>query len=190
MRQGLVHIAGLHLEDPASGEFNLPLLRREFPRGEIAVVTFAEWEEGLVVAAGNPRKIRHPEDLARRTVRLRNREAGSGSRALLDRKLREAGVPAAQVSGYGQEAQGHLEAAAAVASGQADCCVATRSAARAFELDFIAWNRERYDFALWKQMLPQPAVQSFLDELSRLALRRKLEAVAGYDTRHTGAVLA
>jgi molybdate-binding protein/DNA-binding XRE family transcriptional regulator len=190
LRQGLVHIAGLHLEDPASGEFNLPLLRREFPRGEIAVVTFAEWEEGLVVAAGNPRKIRHPEDLARRTVRLRNREAGSGSRALLDRKLREAGVPAAQVSGYGQEAQGHLEAAAAVASGQADCCVATRSAALAFELDFIAWNRERYDFALWKQMLPQPAVQSFLDELSRLALRRKLEAVAGYDTRHTGAVLA
>src|SRR5262249_13161338 len=85
LKEGKVHIAGSHLEDPETGEFNLPYVRRNFPGEDMLVVTFARWEEGLVIAPGNPKKVRGPADLARKGVRIINREQGSGSRALLDK---------------------------------------------------------------------------------------------------------
>src|ERR1700704_580741 len=87
LQEGKAHIAGSHLEDPKTGEFNLPFIRTAFPDGDFTVVTFARWEEGLVVAPGNPKGIRKIEDLARKNVRFVNREPGSGSRALLDKRL-------------------------------------------------------------------------------------------------------
>lgn len=190
LKEGKVHIAGSHLEDPISGEFNLPFLQREFPAGELAVVTFARWEEGFITAVGNPLDLHTAADLARHGVRFMNREQGSGSRALLDRLLAESGVPANRVRGYDLEACGHLAAAYAVFSAEADCCLATRAAARAFALHFIPLRSERYDFVMRRQSLEMPAVQGFLDVLQRAALRRKLELLAGYDTAQTGSVLA
>lgn len=190
LKEGLVHIAGSHLEDPQSGEFNLPYLKRHFPDEDLAVITFARWEEGLVTAPGNPKGIRAVEHLARRGVRFINREAGSGSRALLDRLLQAAGLPGGRVRGYEVEACGHLAAGRAVSAGEADCCVATRSAARTFGLDFIPLKSERYDLVMRRQTLELPAARQFLDVLQQAGLRRKLEALAGYDMRDTGSVLA
>lgn len=190
LKEGKVHIAGSHLEDPLTGEFNLPFLEREFPAGDVAVITFARWEEGFITAPGNPQNLATAADLARAGVRFMNREQGSGSRALLDRLLTDAGVAPAQVSGYGREACGHLAAAYSVLAGDADCCLATRSAARTFGLHFVPLRSERYDFVMRRQVLDTPAVQGFLDVLQRAALRRKLELLAGYDTAQTGAVLA
>ncbi|WP_321476945.1 substrate-binding domain-containing protein [uncultured Paludibaculum sp.] len=190
LKEGKVHIAGSHLEDPATGEYNLPFLQREFPGTDLAVITFARWEEGFVTAQGNPLGIRSAGDLAGAAVRFVNREQGSGSRGLLDRLLAEAGVPARQVAGYDRVAFGHLAAAYAVLAGEADCCLATRSAAQTFGLDFVPLRSERYDFVMRRQTLEMPAVQSFLDVLQRAALRRKLETLAGYDTAQTGAVQA
>jgi molybdopterin molybdotransferase/putative molybdopterin biosynthesis protein len=152
-------------------------------------VTFAQWEEGLVVAPGNPLAIRKIEHLARKNVRFANREQGSGSRALLDEMLADAGMTAGQVQGYGRISYGHLAAAYSVASGEADCCLATRSAAQTFGLDFVPLRFERYDLVMRKQTLELPAAQAFLDVLQRGTLRRRLEVLAGYDTSHTGAVL-
>lgn len=189
LKEGLVHIAGSHLEDAKTGEFNLPFIRREFPDGDFSVITFARWEAGLVVAAGNPKRVKSVEDLARKGVRMVNREPGSGSRALLDRLLDRAGADSKKVVGYARIAQGHLAAAYAVASGTADACMATRSAARAFGLDFIPMHSERYDLILRRATLELPAAKAFLDVLQRSVLRRKLETLAGYDTAQTGAVL-
>lgn len=190
LKRGLVHIAGSHLEDPHTGEFNLPFLRRLMPCEDLAVVTFARWEEGFVVARGNPLGIRQAGDLVQSKVRLINREAGSGSRALLESLLQKAGVPLRKVRGYDQVAIGHLDAALAVASGAADCCVATPSAARAFGLDFIPLHGERFDFAVRREFLDLPAVRSILDVLQRATLQRKLESLAGYDISETGRILA
>jgi putative molybdopterin biosynthesis protein len=190
LHQGKVHIAGSHLEDPESGEFNLPYLRQHFPAEDFAVVTFARWEEGFVVAPGNPKSIHSAADLAQPNLQFINREEGSGSRALLDRLLSEAKLPANQITGYQTTAPGHLAVAYAVLSGQADCCIATRSAAKAFQLHFIPLKSERYDFILRRSTLLLPAAQTFLDVLQRAALRRKLEVLAGYDTTQTGATLA
>ncbi len=188
LKEGKVHIAGSHLEDPATGEFNLPYLKSEFPREDFTVVTFARWEEGLVVAKGNPKHIHTIADLAR--VTFINREQGSGSRALLDQLLKKSLIPAKNVNGYTRVAHGHLAAAYAIVSNEADCCLATRSAARTFDLDFIPLHSERYDLVMRKRTLELPAAQAFLDVLQRATLRRQLEVLAGYDTTNTGAVVS
>jgi molybdate-binding protein len=107
----------------------------------------------------------------------------------LDRQLREAGIPANRVNGYDRLAYGHLPAALAVSQGEADCCIATRSAARAFGLSFVPLATERYDLVLRRQDARLPAMEILLDVLNRADIRRKLEHLAGYDTRHTGEVL-
>jgi putative molybdopterin biosynthesis protein len=190
LSEGKVHIAGSHLEDPKTGEFNLPFIRKQFPDEDFSVVTFAQWEEGLVIASGNPKGLRKIEDLARKAVRFVNREPGSGSRALLDKLLEKTGVEAQKVQGYDRIAYGHLAAAYCVVSGDADACVATRSAAQTFGLDFIPLHSERYDLVMRKRTAELPAVKSFLDVLQRATLRRKLEVLAGYDTSQTETIVA
>jgi molybdate-binding protein len=190
LKEGKVHIAGSHLEDPKTAEFNLPFIHREFGAEEIGVITFAEWEEGFVVAKGNPKRIRTVGDLQRKNVWFINRQPGSGSRLLLDKLLREANIAPRALQGYHRVAVGHLAAAYAVVSGDADCCLATRSAARAFSLAFVPVHSERYDFVFRRSMLESPAVQTFMDVLQRASLRRRLETLAGYDTRKTGARIA
>ena len=190
LAEGKVHIAGSHLEDSETGEFNLPFLKSEFPDEDFAVVTFARWEEGFVTARGNPKEIRKVEDLARKKVRFVNREAGSGSRGLLDRLLGEAGLAGKKIAGYERVAHGHLAAAYMVMTEEADCCLATRSAAQTFGLDFVPLQSERYDFVMRRETMETPVAQTFLDVLQRAALRRKLEVLAGYDTTETGAVIS
>ena len=190
LKEGKVHIAGSHLEDPKTGEFNLPYIRKEFPDGDFIVVTFARWEEGLVIGAGNPKSVHKIEDLARKNVRFVNREPGSGSRGLLDKLLEKDGMTARNVHGYDRVAYGHLAAAYCVVSRSADVCLATRSAAQTFGLDFIPLRRERYDLVMRKRTADLPAAQAFLDVLQRATLRRKLEVLAGYDTSETGTLVA
>lgn len=190
LSEGKVHIAGSHLEDPKTGEFNLPFIRKEFPGEDFRVVTFARWEEGLTIAPGNPKGIRKIEDLARKNVKFVNRETGSGSRALLDKRLGKAGIDAHRVEGYDRIAFGHLAAAYRVMSHEADVCVATRSAAQTFGLDFIPLHSERYDLVMRARTADLPAVKVFLDVLQRATLRRKLEILAGYDTSQTGTLVA
>jgi len=189
LREGKVHIAGSHLRDAASGEYNLPLIRKLFPKGDVKVVTFAIWEQGLALRAGNPKSIRSVADLGRRNVTIINRPKGAGSRELLDNLLREAGVGHDQIRGYDREASGHLQAALTVSMNEADACIATRSAARAFGLHFIPLATERYDLIVRRSFAKMDAVESLLDALNRAAVRRKLEMLAGYDTSHTGEVL-
>ena len=190
LADGKVHIAGSHLEDAKTGEFNLPYLRKRFPDDDFTVVTFARWEEGLVVSPGNPKGIRKVDDLEPRNVRFVNREPGSGSRGLLDKLLEGAGLEPKKIHGYERIAHGHLAAAYSVLSGEADVCLATRSAARTFGLDFVPLRSERYDLVMRKKTAEMPAVKSFLDVLQRATLRRKLEVLAGYDTSQTGTVIA
>jgi len=190
LSEGKVHIAGSHLEDPKTGEFNLPFIRKQFPDEDFTVVTFARWEEGLVIAPGNPKNVRKVEDLARKNLRFVNREPGSGSRGLLDKLLASAGMDATRVQGYDRVAYGHLAAAYCVLSRDADTCLATRSAAQTFGLDFIPLHSERYDLVMRKRTADLPAVKSFLDVLQRATLRRKLEVLAGYDTTQTGTIVA
>jgi molybdate-binding protein len=141
------------------------------------------------MARANPKAIRSIADLGAKRVTLMNREKGSGSRDLLDTGLRETGISSEQVRGYNSVAGGHLAAAYAVASGTADCCIAPRSAARCFGLDFIPLAVERFDLSFTRSSLELPAAKALLDTLNRSHFRKKLQCLAGYDTTHTGQVL-
>lgn len=187
--EGKAHVAGSHLEDEKTGEFNLPYLKKQYPKQEFVVICFAAWEEGWVTTKGNPKKIQSAADLGKRGLRFQNREEGSGSRRLLERLLLEAGLKPQSLVGFDSIAFGHLAAAQAVAAGLADCCLATASAARAFQLDFTPVRRERFDFVMKREDAELAVVREFLGALQRGRLRRMLEGVAGYDTQQTGTVL-
>jgi putative molybdopterin biosynthesis protein len=174
LRLGKVDIAGTHLNEPVMG------------RKAFSVVTFAFWEEGFVVRRGNPKGIRRVEDLANAHVRFVNREEGSGSRRLFETLMGAAGMSAAQVKGSQDIVPGHLEAAWAVASGAADCCIAAGSAARRYGLDFVPLASERFELVLHKRDLKNKAVQGVLDILNRSRFRRQLEVIAGYDVSRAG----
>jgi putative molybdopterin biosynthesis protein len=181
LRGGMAHVAGAHL-----GESNIAEIARRFPHKSAAVISFAIWEQGIVTACANPKGIRGVEDLANPAVTIVNREAGAGSRKLLDSRLAELGIPTASIRGYDHETSGHLSAAWQVQSGTADCCIATRGAARLFGLGFVPLATERYDLAIRRRDLDLPAVQTLLDVLNRAAFRRELESLGGYDAAVAG----
>lgn len=186
LKQNLIHVAGSHLRDEATGESNLPAVREHFPKGSVAVISYAIWQEGIVIARGNPKNIKSVADMARKDITIVNREAGSGARLQLDTHLQKARIEPRAVKGYDTIASGHLPAAWQVKTGQADCCLATKTAACVFGLDFIPLVSERYDLVIQEQNLNHPAVQILLDTLGRTAFRRELEGLGGYDTRIAG----
>jgi putative molybdopterin biosynthesis protein len=189
LKQGFVHVAGSHLRDHATGEYNVPLATSVFGEKNVRVITFAEWEQGLVVRRSNPKRIRCVADLGGERITIVNREKGSGARDLLDSNLRAAGIPSQSVGGYDRIVPSHLAAALSVANAQADCCVATVSAAKCFGLDFVPLSRERFDLIVTSAEIDTAAIRFMFDALNRSNLRRKLALLAGYEVRHTGEML-
>ena len=191
LQQGEVHVAGLHLFDPTTGESNLPFLRRALKGSNYEVVTFATWEEGLLVRAGNPKSIHAINDIVDPHVTLVNREEGAGARLLLDQRLRTAGINSGQVKGYGTIVASHFDIARAIASRQADVGVGIRSAAQLFELDFVPLQAARYDLVVPKAYLKlHPTLAHLFETLVSRPFRNEIEALGGYDTSETGKLQA
>ncbi|HZS12734.1 MAG TPA: substrate-binding domain-containing protein, partial [Nitrospirales bacterium] len=184
-----VHIAGVHVVDQKSGEHNLPYIKKRLGRQDVTVVTFASWEEGLIVAARNPKSIRDAGDLARKDVTIVNREAGAGARHLLDRALAGAGVKASSVKGYERHAASHVDVARMIAHREADAGIGIRSAAAVFGLDFIPLQTERYDLVMPTASLhAHRGVGQMLDALVTRGFRAEIDALGGYDTSETGKI--
>jgi putative molybdopterin biosynthesis protein len=187
LKRGEVHVAGLHIVDPSSGESNLPFLRQHVRPEEFAVITFASWEEGLLVQARNPKSIRDVSDLARPDVRLVNREPGAGARMLLDQKLQQAGIMPSQVQGYGHAVGSHFQIGRHIAEGQADVGMGVRAAAQFFGLDFLPLQAARYDLVVPKIFLKEhPSIQKLIDAIVSRPFRTEIELLGGYDTSLSG----
>ena len=187
LKRGEVHLAGLHVVDPGSGESNVPFVRKHLGGAKVTLVTFAAWEAGLLVGRGNPKGLRSIADLARRGVGIVNREPGSGARLLLDEHLRAAGVPPARVTGYDDVVGSHLEVGRRVAEGRADAGVGVEAIARLLDLGFVPVRTERYDLVIPNPLLDaHPGVARLLDALVSREVRAQVEALGGYDTSETG----
>jgi len=190
LKRGEVHVAGLHVMDQRSGEANLPFVRRHLGEQAVTLVTFATWEAGLLVKGGNPKGIRGSADLARKDVRLVNREEGSGARMLLDQQLKAEGIRAASVRGYGDVVSSHLDVGRRVAEGAADVGVGVEAIAGLLGLGFIPLQTERYDLVIPSAFLTgHPGVGRLLEALVSREVRAEIEALGGYSTRETGRVV-
>ena len=186
--RGLVHAAGAHLRG-SSGEYNVGSARDALRQGG-EVVGFCAWREGLALHRGLAGQVSGIADVARRGLRLVNREAGSEARRLLDRELAALGIGPATVAGYQTQAAGHLQVASAVAAGLADTGVASEPAALAYGLAFIPLAAERFDLVIPADRAGTREAQGLLKVLSSRWLLDQLASLPGYDPARCGEHIA
>ncbi len=189
LRRGEAHLAGSHLLDPATGDFNIAYIREYMPGIPVKVVALAGREQGLLVRRGNPKRIRKLEDLTRPEVKFINRQRGAGTRVLLDYHLKHADISGDVIQGYNQEEYTHLGVAAAVASGRADCGMAIAAAAQALQLDFIPLFQERYDLVMPKQFAQSELLAPLFAVLEGHEFREGVSKLPGYDVSVMGRVV-
>ncbi len=187
VKRGEADVAGLHLVDEETGQYNVPYMIKYGVNNAVLIRGYLR-EQGLIVPRGNPKNIRGIEDLLRGDVRIVNRNKGAGTRFLLDLRLKEMasrmGVKfeelVRKVNGYYYEVRTHTAVAAAVAQGKADVGVGIRAAAAMYGLDFIPLGWEGYDFAVPIDRLEKDSVRAFLNMLRSDEFRKALSKLPGY----------
>ncbi len=190
LKRGEAHLAGSHLLDPASGEYNLPAIRQYLIGVPVCVITLGGREQGLIVARHNPKKIRTLQDLVSDEIRFVNRQRGSGTRVLLDYHLERLAIVPDQIIGYNREEFTHLAVAAAVASGSADCGLGIAAAAQALDLDFLPVVKETYELVIPLTFVGDTLLKPLLDLLDDQEFRRSAARMPGYDISDMGKVRA
>jgi molybdate-binding protein/DNA-binding XRE family transcriptional regulator len=190
LERGEIHVAGIHLAEESAGSWELPNLKKSLGDMDCIVVTFAHWEEGFIIRQGNPKKIRTVSDIAKPTVRIVNREKGSGARRLLDKQMRASAINPNRVKGYNDEVFSHLDLASRIKSGLADAGIGVQSVASICGLDFVPLQRERYDLIIPKAHYETlHGLRVLLDTIVSKPFRDELHALGGYDTREIGKVV-
>ncbi|MDZ7964472.1 MAG: substrate-binding domain-containing protein [Nostoc sp. DedSLP03] len=187
--RGEAHIAGMHLYDPETGEYNTPFVRDVLAGREAVLITLGVWEEGLLLKSGNPMGIRTVSDLVAGAT-IVNREIGSGSRMLLEQTLQKEQIPFDAVQGFDNVLKTHQDVAQAVVRGVADAGMSTASVATAFGLGFIPLHRSRYDLVILKEYLEEAPVQQLLSTLGHRMVHSQFEILGGYDISKIGEIVA
>ncbi len=188
LRRGEAHLAGSHLLDPTTGQYNDSYVQRYLPGEEIVLITLAGREQGWMVPPGNPQGLQGWEDAARPDVRIVNRQRGAGTRVLLDYELEKRGIDPAAVQGYEREEYTHLAVAAAVASGAATAGLGIHAAAQALGLDFVPLAQEQYDLVIPRHHYESELLRPLLALLEDERFRREVAAMPGYDVSRMGQV--
>jgi len=177
------HIAGTHLLDEKTGEYNIPYINRLLPDRMIALINLVYRQQGLMVARGNPKGIKGLADLGNGDIAFCNRQRGSGTRILLDYQLNQLGIASEKIVGYSREVYTHMAVASAVATGVADAGLGIFAAAKALDLDFVPIVEERYDLAIPEGLLSIPCVSIVLEIMKTDRFRERVRSLGGYDTR-------
>ena len=189
LRRGEAHLAGSHLLNTDTGEYNLSYIRQYMPSIPVKVVALVGREQGLLIKRGNPTGIKGLEDLTRIDVRFVNRQRGAGTRVLLDYHLKLMTMDPERIVGYTQEEYTHLGVAAAIASGRADCGLGIAAAAQALDLEFIPLFQERYDLVIPKQFAELDLLAPLFELLNDRRFREAVAQLKGYDVSPMGTVI-
>ncbi|MBU7008633.1 molybdopterin biosynthesis protein [Phosphitispora fastidiosa] len=186
LRRGEAHLAGVHLLDEATGEYNAAYVEKLLAGVPVILINLVYREQGFMVPRGNPRSVRSFVDLARPNMRFINRQKGAGTRILLDYYLKKEGVDPEDIEGYDREDYTHMAVAAAVAGGSADVGLGIRAAANALKLDFVPVTEERYDLVIPQAHWDTDHIKSLLGVLNDPDFRTAVEGLGGYSTRAMG----
>ena len=180
-------LAGIHLLDEETGEYNYPYVRHILPGRDVAIVHLAYRIQGLMFAIGNPRQIKGIEDLRRPDIRFLNRQKGSGTRVLLDFELRQHGITPSRVNGYELEMDTHIAVGSTIARGEADVGLGIEAAARSCDIGFLPLLKERYDLVMPLGSYRSERLSPLLKIIKSKDFRRVVTETGGYDTSQTGA---
>ena len=189
LQRGNCDLAGLHVP---MGEFEAKFMRLYAPQlrsRRYRLVDLSTRRQGLMVAHGNPKKIRGVADLVRRGIRFVNREPDSGTRQLFDLLLEKQGIDGRTIDGYDTGEFTHAAVAAYVASGMADAGFGIETPAQRFGLDFIPLVKERYFFLIPETRVELPTVQQALAIIRTAEFRKTIDRLPGYDAEHCGRTL-
>lgn len=190
LKKGEAHMAGTHLLDEETGEYNVPFIKRLLGDKKMALINLVYREQGLLVLKGNPKKIKGFDDLTRSDIVFVNRQSGAGTRLLTDKCLKELGIDPHTVKGYEREEYTHMGVASAVLTGVADTGLAILASARALNLDFIPVAKERYDIAVPMEFLDLEMVRNlFIIIREDREFRETVSLLGGYDISDMGKVL-
>ncbi len=190
LKRGEAHLAGTHLLDEETGEYNITFIKKLLSDKKIFLINLVYREQGLLVPRGNPKKINGFEDLTRDDVIFVNRQSGAGTRLLTDKCLRDLGLRAEDVRGYEREEYTHMGVASAVLTGIADTGLAILASARALNLDFIPVAKERYDLAIPQEFFETDLLQRLIGIIQEdIEFRETVKGLGGYDVSDMGRVM-
>jgi putative molybdopterin biosynthesis protein len=168
--------------------YNIPDIKRTIPKLPVVLVHLAQREQGIVVAPGNPKTIGSLRDLTS-GIRFVNRQAGSGTRVLLDFELKRLGINPNSIDGYEREEFTHMSVGVSIASGLADAGLAVRAAAQALSLDFIPIASEQYDLLFSRSFFESECGERLMRVLQSAAFKDAVAALGGYDSSDSGKLL-
>ncbi|MBI5847841.1 MAG: molybdopterin biosynthesis protein [Nitrospirae bacterium] len=190
LKKGEAHIAGTHMLDETTGQYNVSFLQKYLKDNKMLLINLVYREQGFMVIRGNPKNIRDFGDLLRDDVCFINRQGGSGTRLLTDKHLKEKGISPGLIKGYDREEYTHMGVASAVLTGIADTGMGILAAANALGLDFIPVAKERYDLAIPKDFVPMEQITAMLDIIRNdTAFRVSVEKLGGYDVSDMGTIM-
>ncbi len=182
-------IAGTHLRDMDVQQYNLTFVQHLIPEQDILLVNFAVREYGLLVARGNPKRIRGVRDLARRNVRLLNRPRGAGARLWLHQHVREARLDPHDLRGWENVAVTYDALAVAIENETADAGPGLRVTAEQRGLDFISLGQERFDLAVPRRVYESAHAAKLFDQFYSTTFRVHASALHGYDLALQGRIV-
>jgi putative molybdopterin biosynthesis protein len=189
LKREVCHLAGSHLLDPEDGSYNLSYVKKFLAQQDVKLVNLVFRDQGLMVMRGNPKGIRGIEDLAREEITFINRQAGSGTRILLDYRLQQSGIDPGLINGYQHEEFTHMAVAVAVLSGTVDTGLGIHAAAAALGLDFIPVVTEQYDLVIPAAHFESDNIQLLLETINTAEFKNRVEALGGYNTKKTGEII-
>jgi molybdate-binding protein/DNA-binding transcriptional regulator YhcF (GntR family) len=188
LQRGEADLAGIHLLDEETGKYNHPYVKHILPGIRVAVVHLACRAQGFILPKGNPQYIRELKDLTRPEITMVNRQKGSGTRVLLDMKLRELGIQPDEIKGYYNEEDTHLAVVTAIADGRANVGLGIKAAAGSSKVDFIPLLRERYDLVMTAEKYKSKPLSYLVDMVKSRGFKKSVLEIGGYDTKETGKV--
>lgn len=185
-RNNEAHIAGVHMLDEKTGEFNVPFVNRYLQsNASWRLVHLALRDQGLMVLPGNPKKIQGLGDLTRPDIEYVNRQRGAGTRMLLDYELKKLHIDCNKIAGYDKEVGTHMAVAATVAENVADTGMGIYAAAKALGLEFIPIAQERYELIL--NFSPDDERLALIIKILKSAeFREEVEKLGGYNLKEAG----
>ena len=185
LRNNLCHIASSHLLQEDESEYNFDFAFKELDQMP-AIVNFCRREQGILVSQGNPKNISSVADLAQTGIKIVNRSLNTGTRLLLDRELKKAGINGEKIKGYAHEVSRHLDVGLEILSGRADAGPGIRAVASLLGIDFIPLRWERFDLMISKKRFFDEGIQRFLGLLHEKEFHEMTTRLKGYDVNLGG----